>query len=96
MDIDDTRLYNPPAAAVVLDCKESWLRDQVTAGTVPHGRRGKVKGVFFTADDLRAILEARHHPARPQGAAQRMRPADPATPAVDVPDRFAGLRSARA
>ena len=96
MDIDNTRVYNRRAAAVVLDCKESWLRDQVTAGTVPHGRRGKVKGVFFTADDLRAILEARHRPARPHGAAQRMHPDEPVTAAVDVPDRFAGLRSARA
>lgn len=94
MDIDDSKLYSLDTAPAVLNCTRSWLRDQVTAGTVPHGRLGKRKGVFFTADDLKAILETRRRPARVL-MAEDSAPRNSAPP-VSVPDRFAGLRSARA
>ena len=96
MDIDNTRLYDIPSAAAVLDCTISWLRDQVTAGTVPHGRRGKRKGVFFTADDLNSIIEDRRRPARPIAAPKGTSASAAHVLLVAVPERFAGLRSARA
>lgn len=94
MDIDDTRIYSLDTAPAVLNCTRSWLRDQVTAGTVPHGRLGKRKGVFFTADDLKEIIETRRRPAR-ERMDDESAPTESAR-VVSVPDRFVGLRSARA
>lgn len=52
-------LYAQAEAAALLKCPESWLRDRVTVGAIPHVRRGKVKGVRFTPDDRQEITRAR-------------------------------------
>lgn len=52
-------LYTRAEAAALLKCPESWLRDQVTAGTIPHIRLGKIKGVRFARADLEEITHLR-------------------------------------
>jgi hypothetical protein len=94
MDIDNSRLYSIDEAANLLGCSRYWLRDQVTAGTVPHGRRGIRKGVFFTAGDLLEIVESRRRPAKPLPAPNAA--ASGAVTPTSIPAEFAALRSARA
>jgi hypothetical protein len=85
--------YDMRRAAEVLGCSYSWLRDQVTAGTVPHGRWGSRKGVFFMSEHLAEILASRQLAARARPSA--VRPAASTVRVVEVPTEFAGLRSAR-
>jgi excisionase family DNA binding protein len=80
MTLTDDHLYTIDEATEVLRCRRSWLRDQVTAGTVPHLRLGKVKGVRFTADDLMQIAATR---ARPVGAVAPAAQTQPQEPAID-------------
>lgn len=64
-------------AAVVLGMSPWTLRDRVTAGTVPHRRNGKVRGVVFDPEHIEAIKKAAHRPAlgTPSRAAGRARQA---------------------
>ena len=49
------REYSIPEAAEILGYAVSTLRDRVTQARVPHHRRFRVKGVFFTDEDIAAI-----------------------------------------
>jgi hypothetical protein len=90
---EQQRTYTMIESADLIGCKFSWLRDQVTARAVPHGRWGKRKGVFFTPDDLEEIINSRRR------AAAARRPAVSAVPPlaadVEIPTEFASIRSAR-
>ena len=93
-----TRTFTIKQAAHELGCRPSWLRDQVTARQVPHGRWGVSKGVFFTAGHLDQILADRMQvvaskPSRcaPLAGAPQPKPSDP----IAVPAVFARLRTAR-
>lgn len=93
-----TLTYDMRQAAELLGCSYSWLRDQVTAGTVPHGRWGSRKGVFFTSEDLAEILSSRQRAARARPSSTRPSAKGPGAASVrvvQVPVEFAGLRSAR-
>lgn len=86
--------YNMEQAAAKLGCPRTWLRDQVTAGTVPHGRWAHVKGVFFTPENLSEIIADRQRavrakPSAPGQVTTESAPTDP------VPAPFAALRSVR-
>lgn len=87
--------YSLDEAAEVLGCSRWTLRDWVTRGEVPHRRVGRVKGVYFTDEDLAAIRAARARPvtARTPGGHGR-RPAD-TVPMTEVPAEFAVLRRGR-
>jgi hypothetical protein len=54
-----------PAVARMLGLKESYLRAQVRAGTVPFTRTGKVS-VGFTDEQIQGVLEALAVKPRPQ------------------------------
>ncbi|RBQ05182.1 hypothetical protein DQE82_26935 [Micromonospora sp. LHW51205] len=62
-------------AAAVLGMSPWTLRDRVTAGTVPHRRTGKVRGVVFDPEHIEAIKRADSRPAlgTPSRAAARTR-----------------------
>jgi hypothetical protein len=82
-------------AAAYLGRSRWTLRDQVTRGEVPHRRRGRVRGIYFTQGDLDQILAADARPARKDLRGGR-RPAGEAAPRpVAVPEEFARLRRAR-
>lgn len=53
---DPDGLRDIQQAADWLNVKYSWLRDQVTAGTVPHTRLGRQ--IRFTREHLAAIVAA--------------------------------------
>jgi len=82
-------------AAEYLGCSRWTLRDQVTRDQVPHHRRGRVRGVYFTLADLEeiAVSQARRpgnaRPAKPANAASRV-----ARAPVPIPEEFARLRNA--
>ena len=84
-------------AAAWLGYSPLTLRDQVTRREVPHHRRGKVKGVYFTRDDLDQIRSSQARPAQAAtGVRKGARPGSTASraPAV-VPEEFARLRKRR-
>lgn len=66
-------------AAEVLGMSFWTLRDRVTAGTVPHRRTGKLRGVVFDPEHIEAIKKADTRPAlgTPSRAASRVRRAAP-------------------
>ena len=70
---------NIEQAAKVLGMSPLTLRDRVTAGTVPHRRTGKVRGVVFDPEHIEAIKKADTRPAigTPSRAASRVRRAAP-------------------
>lgn len=80
-------LYTRQEAAALLGVSDSWLRDQVSLGNVPHIRLGQVKGVRFRHQDVEDIITARQRPviARPE-----------VEHAPETPDPLASLRSLRA
>ena len=77
-------------AAQALGCSPWTLRDRVSRGEVPHHRRGKVKGVYFTPEDLRQIRASQARPVAPAAGGS-----GPAAPAARIPDEFARLKAAR-
>jgi len=90
---DQQLTYTFAESADLIGCKLSWLRDQVTAGRVRHGRWGKRKGVFFTPEILEEIVDSRLRAAaaRPPAASAMT----PLAADIDIPIEFAGIRSAR-
>lgn len=64
-------------AAEVLGMSPWTLRDRVTAGTVPHRRTGKVRGVVFDPEHIEAIKADAFRPAlgTPSRADARVRSA---------------------
>ena len=57
------RTYNLDEAAEALGISRWTLRDWVSRHEVPHRRRGRVKGVYFTESDLADILDSQARPA---------------------------------
>jgi hypothetical protein len=51
----DTPEYTLREAAALLGCAWTTLRDKCTRGEVPHHRRHRVKGIYFTEADLDEI-----------------------------------------
>ena len=97
-----TGTYSLTQAADAIGCFLYWLRDQVTARTVPHGRWGIRKGVFFTADQLSEIVASRVQEVQAKPAARSARSGLEPSPdqreqATDLalPEEFASLRSVR-
>ena len=68
-----TGTYSLTQAADAIGCFLYWLRDQVTARTVPHGRWGIRKGVFFTTDQLSEIVASRVQAVQAKPAARSAR-----------------------
>ena len=54
-DFKTLRRYTRQEAAAKLNIDDGWLKAWVTANCVPHQRKGKVRGVWFTYDDIVAI-----------------------------------------
>ena len=54
-DFKTLRRYTREEAAAKLNIDDLWLKAWVTANCVPHQRKGKVRGVWFTYDDVLAI-----------------------------------------
>ena len=81
-------------AAAYLGCSPFTLRDRVTRHEVPHHRSGRLKGVYFTQEDLDRILAGQARPPTAKGA--RGRATDPRPPilAAEIPAEFAVLRRA--
>ncbi|MEV4767755.1 helix-turn-helix transcriptional regulator [Micromonospora humida] len=71
----DERPLTIKEAAVVLGMSRWTLRDRVTAGTVPHRRTGKVRGVVFDPEHIEQIKQADTRPAlgTPSRSAARTR-----------------------
>jgi len=84
-------------AAEYLECSPWTLRDQVTRGEVPHHRRGRVKGVYFTREDLDQIKSSQARPVQgPMGVRVSGRTGATPRPAPAViPEEFARLKKAR-
>lgn len=55
----ENRTYTLAEAATELGYAVTTLRDHVTQGRVPHHRRFRVKGVYFTESDLEHIRHGR-------------------------------------
>lgn len=58
IDNDDFKIerrYTRDEVAELLNIKDRWLREWVTKNRIPHQRKGTVRGVWFTYDDIRAI-----------------------------------------
>lgn len=89
--------YNMAQAARILHCSPWTLRDRVTRGEVPHHRSGRVKGVYFTEEDLLQIKAEHARPAvapvKPKGRGIRT-PAVP-VPVTVIPEEFARLKRAQ-
>lgn len=92
------RRHTRAEAASLLNVPESWLRRWVTEGRIPHQRSGKVRGVWFTYNDVCVIgrmlpeLMVGSRQAASVGSFTPMGGASPSDPALA---EFAGLRSLR-
>ena len=86
------RTYNLDEAAEALGISRWTLRDWVSRHEVPHRRRGRVKGVYFTESDLAEILDARARPALVMPAQAPKRRQAPLVSFEDLPAEFAVLR----
>ena len=86
------RAYTMDEAADALGISRWTLRDWVSRHEVPHRRRGRVKGVYFTESDLEEILEARARPALAVPAQARKRRQANVVSFEDLPAEFAVLR----
>lgn len=84
------RTYTVDEAAEVLGISPLTLRDWVSRREVPHHRRGRVKGIYFTEGDLDEILDARARPALVTHA-RKSRQASLVS-VEDLPAEFAVLR----
>ncbi len=67
----------------------------MTRREVPHRRSGRLKGVYFTQEDLDKILAGQVRPATDKGARRRATDPRPAITAAEIPAEFAVLRRAR-
>jgi len=86
------RTYNLDEAAEAL-CISRWtLRDWVSRHEVPHRRRGRVKGIYFTESDLAEILDAQARPALALPTQARKSRQAPLVSVEDLPAEFAVLR----
>lgn len=56
-ELRPVRRYTRIEAAEALNISQYWLRDWVAEGRVPHRRKGKQRGVWFTWEDIIAIGE---------------------------------------
>jgi excisionase family DNA binding protein len=88
---NDHAMYSLDEAAALLRCSRWTLRDQVTRGEVPHHRRGRVKGVYFTLANLEEIVASQARGVRP-GSASRPSSTSVAGPSLPVPAEFNRLR----
>ncbi len=86
------RTYTLEEAAEALGISRWTLRDWVSRHEVPHRRRGRVKGVYFTDSDLADILDARARPALARPTPARKRRQAPLVSFEDLPAEFAVLR----
>ena len=86
------RTYTLDEAAEALGISRWTLRDWVSRHEVPHRRRGRVKGVYFTEDDLDEILDAQARPALALPAQARMSRQASLVSVEDLPAEFAVLR----
>ena len=86
------RTYTLDEAAEVLGISPFTLRDWVSRREVPHHRRCKVKGIYFTESDLEEILDARARPALALPAQARKSRQAPLVSVEDLPAEFAVLR----
>lgn len=48
--------FTIPQAATLVRCAPTTLRDRCTRGEVPHHRRHRVRGIYFTQLDIEAII----------------------------------------
>lgn len=85
------RTYNLDEAAEALGISRWTLRDWVSRHEVPHRRRGRVKGVYFTDSDLADILDARARPALALPTQARKRRQANVVSFEDLPAEFAVL-----
>ena len=81
-------------AAARLGCSPFTLRDKVTRREVPHRRSGRLKGVYFTQEDLDKILAGQARPTTAKGARGCATEARPPITAAEIPAEFAVLRRA--
>ena len=86
------RTYNLDEAAEALGISRWTLRDWVSRHEVPHRRRGRVKGVYFTEDDLAEILDGQARPALVVPTQARKSRQAPLVSFEDLPAEFAVLR----
>jgi excisionase family DNA binding protein len=88
--MDEQSRFSLVEAAARLGCSPYTLRDWVTRGEVPHHRSGRSKGVYFTHEDLDAIVAAQGRPRNSTGS--RVSRETPATLVTEIPAEFAVLR----
>jgi excisionase family DNA binding protein len=93
--MDQQSRFSIDEAAARLGCSPLTLRDKVTRREVPHRRSGRLKGVYFTQEDLDKILAGQVRPATDKGARRRATDPRPAITAAEIPAEFAVLRRAR-
>ena len=86
------RSYTLYEAAEVLGISRWTLRDRVSRYEVPHRRRGRVKGVYFSQSDLEQIRAAEARPALAIPAHKRKARQAPLVSVGDLPAEFAVLR----
>lgn len=86
------RTYTLDEAAEALGISRWTLRDWVSRREVPHRRRGRVKGIYFTESDLADILDAQARPALTAPGRGRHRRQAPLVSWEDLPAEFAVLR----
>lgn len=86
------RTYTLDEAAEALGISRWTLRDWVSRHEVPHRRRGRVNGVYFTEDDLAEILDGQARPALVVSTQARKRRQAPLVSLEDLPAEFAVLR----
>lgn len=89
------RRYTPEEAAELLGCSACTLRGWARRGDVPHHRIGRVKGLYFTGDDIHEIWAAQARPALGKAGAGPATGPRPAVPPAEVPAEFAVLRRGR-
>lgn len=82
-------------AAAYLGCSRWTLRDQVTRGDVPHHRRGRVKGVYFTRANLDDIVAGQARGVRSPLTARPSTTRAAARVTTAIPEEFARLKQAR-
>ncbi len=81
-------------AAARLGFAPLTLRDKVTRGEVPHHRSGRLKGVYFTQEDLDEIQAGQARPTTSKAARRRATDPRPPITAAEIPAEFAVLRRA--
>ncbi len=54
-ELKTLRRYTRQEAALMLNINDRWLKEWVSENLVPHQRKGQVRGVWFTYEDVVAI-----------------------------------------